>query len=95
MVLLEVPSALLLGCLPEALFTEPCALLFMTALPFGVPVEVPDVPGRAGYWTLPLLGGLDELMIKSVKEESQLLWICPIIRSTDFDYGCASDQMIF
>ena len=49
MVLLEVPSASLLGCLPEASFTEPCALLFVTALPLGVPAEVADVPGRAGF----------------------------------------------
>jgi len=67
-ILLEVPSALLLGRLPELSFTDPCALLFVTALPLGVPAEVPDVPGRAGYWILPLSGGLDELMVDKVEE---------------------------
>ena len=46
---------------------EPCALLFVTALPLEVPAEVPNVPGRVGYWTLLLFGCL-ELMAKEVVE---------------------------
>ncbi len=68
MILLEMPSALLLGRLPKLSFIDPCALLFVTALPLGVLAEVPDVPGRAGYWILSLLGGLDELMVDKVEE---------------------------
>ncbi len=65
--LLEVPPALLLAFPPDASFTEPCALLFVTALPLGVPAEVPDMPRRVGYWTLSLIGGL-ELMAQEVVE---------------------------
>ena len=61
-----MPPALLLAFPPDAPATEPCALLFVTALPLGVPAEVPD--GRVGYWTLLLLGGL-ELMVKKVEQE--------------------------
>jgi len=67
-ILLKVPSALLLGRLPKLSFTNPCALLFVTALSLRVPAKVPDVPGRAGYWILPLSGGLDELMVDKVEE---------------------------
>ena len=65
--LLEMPSAVLLAFPPDASVAEPCALLFVIALPLVVPAEVPDVLGRAGYWTLPLLGGLDELMVGKVE----------------------------
>lgn len=91
--LLEAPPALLLVFPPDALFTEPCALLFVTALPLGVPAEVPDVPGRVGYWTLSLFGGL-ELMAKEVVEQAQWLWIYPVIRSTDFGCELVSNQTI-
>ncbi len=73
--LLKTPAALLSAFPPDALFTEPSALL-------GVPAEVPDVPGRAEYWTPSLFGGL-ELITKKIVEQSQWLWICPVIRSTD------------
>ena len=68
MILLEMPSALLLGRLPELSFTNPCALLFVIALSLGVPAKILDVPGRAGYWILSLLGGLNELMVDKVEE---------------------------
>lgn len=71
----EVPPALLLAFPPDAPLTELCALLFVTALPVGVPAEVPDMPGRAGYWTLSLFRGL-ELMAKELVEQRQRLWIC-------------------
>jgi len=51
------------------------------------------VPGRAGYWTPSLFGGL-ELMAKEIVEQGQWLWICPVIRSTDFGCERISDQTI-
>ena len=62
---MEVLPVLLLAFPPDALFTEPCVLLFVTVLPLAVPTEVPDVPGRIGYWILSLFGGL-ELIAKEV-----------------------------
>lgn len=60
-----MPPILILVFPPDVLFTEPYVLLFVTALPLAVPAEVPDIPGRVGYWTLSLFGGF-ELMTKEV-----------------------------
>ena len=65
--LLEVPPILLLIFPPDALFAELYILLFVTALPLGVPAEILDMPGRVGYWILSLLRGL-KLMAKEVEE---------------------------